>query len=156
MNRFCLSSLEDDVAVTPCLRTCGRRPQCVLGPTLSWGRDVGATSHDAVTVTAKGLASLPVTDESGIRLRSDLTQVRSAPPTYKRMPHCKDGKHGGGHDDMVSMVEGTVACELPLRTEETTGELAYTGLNQRVLAQQTRRPNASTRQAPDSPPIFWR
>ncbi|RRT35287.1 hypothetical protein B296_00057873, partial [Ensete ventricosum] len=26
---------------------------------------------------------------------ADLTQVRSAPPTYKRTPHCKDSKHGG-------------------------------------------------------------
>ncbi|RZS05170.1 hypothetical protein BHM03_00035635 [Ensete ventricosum] len=41
---------------------------------------------------------------------ADLTQVRSAPPTCKRTPHCKDDKHGGGHDDMVSMVEGMVAC----------------------------------------------
>ncbi|RZS19961.1 hypothetical protein BHM03_00052423 [Ensete ventricosum] len=83
----------------------------------------------------------------------DLTQVRSAPPTCKRTPHCKDDKHGGGHDGMV---EGAAACGLPLRTEEITGELAHTGLNQRVLAQQTRRPNASTRQAPDSPLTFWR
>ncbi|RZR97724.1 hypothetical protein BHM03_00026961, partial [Ensete ventricosum] len=36
----------------------------------------------------------------------DLTQVRSAPPTCKRTPHCKDDKHGGGHDGMV---EGTAA-----------------------------------------------
>ncbi|RWW49884.1 hypothetical protein BHE74_00043892 [Ensete ventricosum] len=26
---------------------------------------------------------------------ADLTQVRSAPPTCKRTPHCKDNKHGG-------------------------------------------------------------
>ncbi|RZR78596.1 hypothetical protein BHM03_00004011, partial [Ensete ventricosum] len=26
---------------------------------------------------------------------ADLTQVRSAPPNCKRMPHCKDSKHGG-------------------------------------------------------------
>ncbi|RRT34126.1 hypothetical protein B296_00052363 [Ensete ventricosum] len=58
---------------------------------------------------------------------ADLTQVRSALPTCKRTPHCKDDKHGGGHDDMV---EGTVACELPLRTEEIMGELAHMGLNQ--------------------------
>ncbi|RZR73073.1 hypothetical protein BHM03_00019756, partial [Ensete ventricosum] len=38
---------------------------------------------------------------------ADLTQVRSAPPTCKRTPHCKDDKHGGGHDDMV---EGTTTC----------------------------------------------
>ncbi|RWV89151.1 hypothetical protein GW17_00048717 [Ensete ventricosum] len=41
--------------------------------------------------------------------------------------------------------------ELPLRTEKITDELAHTGLNQQVLAQQTRRLNASTRQAPGSP-----
>ncbi|RZS01611.1 hypothetical protein BHM03_00031498 [Ensete ventricosum] len=41
---------------------------------------------------------------------ADLTQVRSAPPTCKRTPHCKDDKHGGGYDGMVSMVEGTAAC----------------------------------------------
>ncbi|RWW38304.1 hypothetical protein BHE74_00056494, partial [Ensete ventricosum] len=38
---------------------------------------------------------------------ADLTQVRSAPPTCKCTPHCKDDKHGGGHDGMV---EGTAAC----------------------------------------------
>ncbi|RZR75589.1 hypothetical protein BHM03_00000002 [Ensete ventricosum] len=38
---------------------------------------------------------------------ADLTQLRSAPPTYKRTPHCNDDKHGGGHDGMV---EGTMAC----------------------------------------------
>ncbi|RZS11966.1 hypothetical protein BHM03_00043347 [Ensete ventricosum] len=35
----------------------------------------------------------------GRRLRTahtaDLTQVRSAPPTCKHTPHCKDSKHGG-------------------------------------------------------------
>ncbi|RRT60555.1 hypothetical protein B296_00043531, partial [Ensete ventricosum] len=37
---------------------------------------------------------------------ADLTQVRSAPPTCRHVPHCKDGEHGGGHDGMV---EGTTA-----------------------------------------------
>ncbi|RWW24957.1 hypothetical protein GW17_00010723 [Ensete ventricosum] len=45
--------------------------------------------------------------EMGIGRTADLTQVRSAPPTCKRTPHCKDDKHGGGHDGMV---EGTAAC----------------------------------------------
>ncbi|RWW69368.1 hypothetical protein BHE74_00023048, partial [Ensete ventricosum] len=38
----------------------------------------------------------------------DLTQVRSAPPTCKRTPHCKDGKHDGGYDGMVSHKCGKV------------------------------------------------
>ncbi|RRT54286.1 hypothetical protein B296_00041694, partial [Ensete ventricosum] len=42
----------------------------------------------------------------------DLTQVRSAPPTCKRTPHCKDDKHGERHDDMgraiVELKEGVV------------------------------------------------
>ncbi|RZS22992.1 hypothetical protein BHM03_00055833, partial [Ensete ventricosum] len=33
---------------------------------------------------------------SGVRAAGDdLTQVRSAPPTCKRTPHCKYSKHGG-------------------------------------------------------------
>ncbi|RZS19222.1 hypothetical protein BHM03_00051591, partial [Ensete ventricosum] len=39
---------------------------------------------------------------------ADLTQVRSAPPTCKRTPHCKDDKHGGGYGDMVSHKYGKV------------------------------------------------
>ncbi|RWV78876.1 hypothetical protein GW17_00060079 [Ensete ventricosum] len=39
---------------------------------------------------------------------ADLTQVRSTPPTCKRTPHCKDGKHGGGYGGMVSHKCGKV------------------------------------------------
>ncbi|RZR82596.1 hypothetical protein BHM03_00009047 [Ensete ventricosum] len=38
---------------------------------------------------------------------ADLTQVRSAPPTCKHTPRCKDDKYGGGH---YGMVEGTATC----------------------------------------------
>ncbi|RRT83155.1 hypothetical protein B296_00017024 [Ensete ventricosum] len=36
---------------------------------------------------------------------TNLTQVRSAPPTCKRTPHCKDDKHGGGYDGMESAAD---------------------------------------------------
>ncbi|RWW04061.1 hypothetical protein GW17_00032736 [Ensete ventricosum] len=38
---------------------------------------------------------------------ANLTQVRSGSSTCKRTSHCKDDKHGGGHDDMV---EDMAAC----------------------------------------------
>ncbi|RRT47651.1 hypothetical protein B296_00042554, partial [Ensete ventricosum] len=37
---------------------------------------------------------------------ADLAQVRLAPPTCKRTPHCQDGKHGERRDDMA---EGAAA-----------------------------------------------
>ncbi|RRT50003.1 hypothetical protein B296_00040101, partial [Ensete ventricosum] len=46
---------------------------------------------------------------------ADLTQVSSAPPTYKRTPHCKDNKHDGGYDGMVSH-----KCSKRAKTTTTT------------------------------------
>ncbi|RRT56499.1 hypothetical protein B296_00044043, partial [Ensete ventricosum] len=96
--------------------------------------------------------------EGGSARTADLTQVRSVPPTCKRMPRCKDIKHGGRirrYADLPSRVLNYYTSgRAPTSYRGITGELAHTGLNQRVLAQQTRRPNASTRQAPDSPVTY--
>ncbi|RWW72553.1 hypothetical protein BHE74_00019646, partial [Ensete ventricosum] len=84
---------------------------------------------------------------------ADLTQVRSAPPTCKRTPHCKDGKHGGGHDGMV---EGTAAWTRISRQHISTagshGSRRQRGATNTPIAGADRVPRGTTPNPTPAPP----